>query len=364
MKVFVTGTRGFPGIMGGVETHCRELYPRLVERGIDVTAARRKPYVTADNKRDNWRGVRLVDMYAPRDKHFEAIVHTLLATFKARSWGADVLHIHGIGPGLVTPLARLLGMKVVLTVHSFNYDHDKWNCLAKRILRFGEWVSIRGANKVISISRPIKESLESRYPGRHIELIYNGVNAPQPDAGATVTPVAGIGHKPYILALGRLVPEKGFDILIDAYVKSGLSDKYDLVIAGKADHPTPYSEQLKARSADAGVILPGFVQGAQLRQLISDSALFALPSYHEGLPIALLEAMSFGRDVIASDIEPNRLPQLNDDDYFATGDADALAAKLHERLGDGRQPKSRTYDLSDYDWDRIADATAALYKAI
>lgn len=364
MKVFVTGTRGFPGIMGGVETHSRELYPRLVQRGIDVTAARRKPYLTDDNKAKTWQGVKMVDLYAPRDKHFEAIVHTLLATFKARFMGADVLHIHGIGPGLVTPLARLLGMKVVLTVHSFNYDHDKWNSLAKRILHIGEWVSIRGANRVISISRPIKQSLESRYPNRHIELIYNGVNKPVPVGDQPVMPVAGVGSKPYILALGRLVPEKGFDVLVEAYVKSGLSDRYDLVIAGKADHPTPYSEQLKAQAASAGVILPGFVQGAQLRKLISEAALFALPSYHEGLPIALLEAMSYGRDVIASDIEPNRLPQLSDDDYFTAGDSDALADKLRQRLADGHTPQSRNYDLSDYDWDRIADATAALYKSL
>lgn len=356
MKIVVIGTRGIPGIQGGVETHCEELYPRIAAMGHDVTVMRRRNYVTDDNRLKQYKGVKLVDLYAPNGKSLEAIVHTTLAVFKARRLKPDVLHIHGIGPGILAPVARMMGMKVVLTVHSFNYDHDKWNRFGKYILRLGERWSTRWANRIISISQPIKESLETRYPGRKVELIFNGVNKPHEVAAAAP------GGKPYLLALGRLVPEKGFDILIKAFVKSGLKDKYDLVIAGEADHATPYSEQLKADAREAGIIMPGYVTGEPLRRLMAGTDLFLLPSRTEGLPIALLEAMSYGLDVLVSDIPANRLPQLAPDDFFKAGDTDALASRLIEKAAAGK--RSREYDLAPYNWDNIARRTAEVYESL
>ena len=361
MKLFVTGTRGFPGIMGGVETHCEQLYTRIAGRGIGVTVARRKPYLTEANRGAHCGDIEFADIYAPHDKHFEAIVHTFLAIIRARRSGADILHIHGIGPGLLAPMARLLGLKVVLTVHSFNYDHDKWNAAAKSVLRLGEWCSIRWANAVIAISGPIRRSLAERYPKKKINLIYNGVNGAQPTGDRSYLSQIGVGERPYILALGRFTPEKGFHDLVEAYRKSGLSGSCDLVIAGAPDHETDYSRKLVQGARSAGVILPGFVSGSPLRQLFSGATLSVLPSYNEGLPIAMLEAMSYGLDIIASDIEPNRLPMLAPDDFYPLGDTDALAAALRRKT---EMPKRRHYDLSPFDWDRVADATLELYKSI
>lgn len=360
MKIYVTGTRGFPGVMGGVETHCAELYSRIaLEPDMDITVARRTPYLNEGNRDARYPGITFADISAPRSKHFEAITHTFKAVFDARRRGADAVHIHGIGPGMVAPLARLMGMKVVLTIHSFNYDHDKWNSLAKSILRLSEVISTHSASRVISISRPIRAALGRKYPKLPVELIYNGVNAPMPAAGPS--PVAT--KRPYMLALGRLTPEKGFDVLVDAYVRSGLRGKVDLVIAGAADHPTPYAESLKAAAADAGVIMPGFVTGQPLADLMAGASLFVLSSRTEGLPIAMLEAMSYGLDIVASDIEPNRIDALPADAVFREGDADALAAKLAEKFADGLPPR-RVYDLSAYDWDRIARDTASLYRSL
>ncbi len=363
MKIVVIGTRGIPGIQGGVETHCEELYPRVAALGHDVTVMRRRNYVTDNNRMEQYKGAQLVDLYAPSSKSLEAIVHTTLAVFKARRLKPDVLHIHGIGPGLLAPVARMLGMKVVLTVHSFNYDHDKWNRFAKSILRLGERLSTRWANRIISISGPIKDSLESRYPSRDIKLIFNGVNKPpQVDLKDSSPAVPGLGKKPYFLALGRLVPEKGFDLLIKAFAQSGLKDHYDLVIAGEADHPTPHSEQLKADAREAGIIMPGYISGEPLRKLMAGADLFLLPSRTEGLPIALLEAMSYGLDVVASDIPANRLPQLAANDFFKAGDIDALAARLKEKAAAGK--RRREYNLSAYNWDNIARRTAEVYESL
>lgn len=362
MKLFVTGTRGFPGIMGGVETHCEQLYTRLARKGIEVVVARRKPYVTDANRNASFDGVRFVDICAPRDKHFEAIVHTFLAIFRARREKSDVLHIHGIGPGLLAPLARLLGMKVVLTVHSFNYDHDKWNAVAKSILRLGEWCSIRWANAVIAISGPIHRSLSERYPHKRINLIYNGVNTGKPTERRDYLQTIGVGERPYIFALGRFTPEKGFHDLVAAYEKSGLRGTCDLVIAGAADHETEYSRKLIEEGRRVGAVMPGFISGDSLRQLFSGASLSVLPSYNEGLPIAMLEAMSYGIDIISSDIEPNRLPMLQSDDFYKVGDVDALSAAMKRKMS--AIPQRRHYDLTPFDWDLVAATTLDLYKSL
>ena len=136
MKVVVTGTRGIPNILGGVETHCEELFPRIAQKGIDITIIRRKSYV--HDSLQEYQGVKLTDVKTPKKKSFEAIIHTFKAILKAKSLHADIVHIHAIGPALLTPLARLLGMKVVFTHHGPDYDRDKWGKAAKVMLKAGE----------------------------------------------------------------------------------------------------------------------------------------------------------------------------------------------------------------------------------
>ena len=168
----------------------------------------------------------------------------------------------------------------------------------------------------------------------------------------------GIGAKPYILALGRLTPEKGFHDLIEAFAQSGLSKKIDLVIAGSAEPDNQYANKLKQAAKEASVLMPGFVSGSALHQLLTHANLFVLPSYNEGLPIALLEALSYNLDVVVSDIEPNKLDLIDSDCFFQLGNIDALAEKLIKKALKGTK---YTYDLSQFNWDRIAELTASVY---
>lgn len=129
MKIVVTGTRGIPNIMGGVETHCEELFPRIARKGFEVTVIRRKSYVR--DTLSSYKGITLSDIETPRKKSLEAIVHTFRAIVRAKRLKADIVHLHAVGPALLTPLARLLGMKVVFTHHGPDYDRDKWGMAAK-----------------------------------------------------------------------------------------------------------------------------------------------------------------------------------------------------------------------------------------
>lgn len=369
MKIVVIGTRGIPDIQGGVETHCQQLYPRIAARGHDVTIIRRDTYVTPGNRRDSYRGVKLIDLHTPRRKSLEAIIHTTRAVLRARQLHPDILHIHAIGPAIVTPLARLLGMKVVMTNHGPDYDRAKWGRLAKTVLRLGERLGTRWSNRVIVISRVIAELLERQYRFTDSTLIYNGVVKPRAGIPADTLGQWQLTPGHYILGMGRLVKEKGFHDLIDAYamLPDTIRSSYRLVIAGDADHPDAYSEALKRQAAATpGVIMTGFITGEPLQQLLAHAALFAMPSYHEGLPIALLEALSHRLDVAVSDIPACVIKPLDPgNDLFTVGDKKALANLIQRKLSHGGQePVRRDYNLSDYDWDIIADQTIRVYNSL
>ena len=359
MRIAVIGTRGIPDIQGGVETHCQELFPRIAAMGHDVTVIRRRSYVTPDLPRKEWRGVKLIDLYTPRKKSLEAIVHTFLAVCRARALSPDIVHIHAVGPSLLTPLARLLGLRVVVTNHGPDYDRAKWGRMAKAVLRAGERAAARFANREIVISKVIAQIQADRYGRTDTDLIYNGVNPPQLPVADDYVRSLGLVPGRYVLGLGRFVEEKGFHDLIDAFVKAAPAG-WKLVLAGDADHEDAYSRHLKEKAAAAGVVLTGFIKGEKLHQITGNAGVYAMTSYHEGLPIALLEALSYGLDAVVSNIPANRLECLDAGQFYRVGDVDALAASLSAACA--RDSHRRTYDLSAYNWDAIARQTVEVYR--
>jgi glycosyltransferase involved in cell wall biosynthesis len=363
LKVFVTGTRGIPEIQGGVETHCEQLYPPMkVQQNIDITVIRRSAYVTPANNVGIYKNIKVKTLYSPKSKSFEAIVHSLLAVLYAAIKRPDILHIHAVGPNLVTPLARLLGLKVVMTHHGPDYERKKWGRLAKTFLKLGEWAGVKFANKVIVISNGIGKGILQKYGRKDYVLIPNGVPKAVKDNGVEYISSLGLEPQGYIFALGRFVPEKGFDYLIKAWKQSSASKEYKLVIAGDADHETDYSLELKELAKQEGVILTGFIKGSPLYQLYTHAKLFVIPSFYEGLPIALLEAMSYDLNILASDIEPNLEVKLPSTTYFKTGSIEDLSSRINEKLAGSTA--SCSYDMSRYNWDSIANETYGVYKKV
>ncbi|MFT4095292.1 MAG: glycosyltransferase family 4 protein [Niabella sp.] len=364
MKIIVTGTRGIPGILGGVETHSEELYPKIKELQpqADIELIRRSAYVTAANKVDSYKGISIKTLYAPKSKSFEAIIHSFIAVMYAAVKRPDVLHVHAVGPNLVTPLARLLGLKVIMTHHGPDYERQKWGRLAKIFLKTGEWCGVKFANRIIVISEGIGKHLERRYHKKDYTVIPNGVPPVQRNENTDMLDRSGIEKGKYIFTLGRFVPEKGFDYLIRAFKKSGIHSSYKLVIAGDADHESDYSLSLKQLGKHNGIVMPGFVKGPDLQALFTHCRLFVLPSFYEGLPISLLEAMSYKCAILASGIDANREVKLPEYLYFEAGNEDQLAEKLQSDLS--VQLPNCSYDLSRYNWSEIAGRTYAVYKEV
>lgn len=362
MKIVVVGLRGFPNIQGGIETHCEELYPRLVQLGCECIVVRRSHYVKETPPLVSYKGVLFKDFKTPCITGLEAVIHTFKGVWYAKKNHADILHVHAIGPSITIPFAKWLGLKVVMTHHGPDYDREKWGWFARMVLRMGEWFAAQWADEIISISTIISEILEKKYKrSNHVHLIYNGISSYSPVKGTDYISSLGLQSGKYILAVGRLVEEKRFDKLIMAFVKAKLPD-YKLIIAGESDYVTNYCCFLKNFAAENSVLMPGVVKGKHLWELYSHAALFVLPSSHEGLPITLLEAMSFKRKVLTSNIPANLAIGLPARNYFSLNDLDDFIEHIRQLLADSTEEQS--YDLSLYDWNRIARQTREIYHEL
>jgi Glycosyltransferase len=365
MRVVIVGTRGFPGVQGGVENHCENLAIHLVKLGCEVIVFTRMPYV--DHAVTNYNGVRLISLPTIRHKSLEAFIHTFFAIIASSKYKPDIIHIHGIGPGFFAWLARMLGHKVVLTTHGSNYKHLKWNKVERAILKFFERQSLKWSHGIIAISAVIAEELKQNY-NQDAVMIPNGVNILKPAQSKEKLWELDIISEKYILAVGRLVPEKGFHDLIKAFCDLNLED-WKLIIVGNADLQTSYSTfLLREGQHHQQILFTGFLTGIPLYELYSHAGLFILPSYYEGLPISLLEAMSFGLTCIVSDIEGNRNLKLPEENYFEAGDIEHLKATILKLMAKQRTHAEKLaqidYIKENYSWEKIAASTYQVYKKV
>lgn len=366
IHVMMLGLRGFPDVQGGVETHVQHLGIELLQSHITLSVIVRAPYMR-HYPQDNWKGIRFYRVWSPKSKGLEAIVHSFLGVLLAAVKRPDILHIQAIGPAIVAPLARLLGLRVVVTHHGPDYDRQKWGRFATAILRLGERFGVKSANRTIVISQTIQDLVRHKY-GVETVKIPNGVNLPE--LAATTSALAQFDLQPqrYFLMVTRLVPEKRHLDAIAAF-RAAAVPGWKLVIVGRSDHPDGYTRQvLDAAEQQDGVVMAGFQSGLALAELYSHAGLFLLPSSHEGLPIALLEALSFGLPVLASNIPPHTELELGQDRYFALGDSVEMAQRMvdwsQRPLSPGQRQAVRAWVAERYHWPRIAQATAAVYTAV
>lgn len=362
--VIFVGLRGIPEIQGGVETHVAAISARLAERGWRVEVLGRAPYLPSQRPY-TWKGVTVTPVWAPRSRSFEALAHTALGLVVAAGRNPDLVHIHAIGPALLTPFARLLGLHVVVTHHGFDYERQKWGRLAKSILRAGEAMGMLFSHANIGVSKVIVDSVRRRF-SVGATFIPNGVENPFPQQDTSHLDRIAVTPRRYVLSVGRIVEEKRHLDLIRAFARLG-DPGLKLVIAGTADHAGRYQREVEAAAAATpGVVMAGFQRGEALSQLYRHARLFVLPSSHEGMPMVLLEALSYGAPCLASDIDANLALDLGADSYFPLGDIAALAQALRAKLAapnptEGAERAARVLD--SFGWGAIVDRTMEVYES-
>jgi len=365
VRVAVIGSRGMPGVPGGIERHVEELYPRLAALGVDVTVYARREYVPEGGV---VHGVRVVTLPAPGGRYGEALSHTARSIAHASRGRFDLLHMHAIGPGVLLPEARLLGLRPdVLTFHSFDYRRSKWGAGARAFLRACEVVSVRSADALIAVSLAGAQHIETTY-GRRVVHIPNGPGRLQPRPPGPLLRRLGLDADGYILCVGRLSPEKCLEDVIAA-ARQGLPG-VPLVLVGDTSFTGDYIRRLRAL-AGGEVLFPGYLHGRDLEELYTSALAYVIASEIEGLSLSLLEAMSLGCPIVASDIPGNRegLGEPPAGLTFAVHDVRGLAGQLRRLAGDPALRTSladaaRTRVRTTFDWDAIAAATLEVYRRV
>lgn len=358
MIVYVFGTRGFPKIQGGVEKHCEFLYPKLSEK-FNISIFRRKAFLTPDSPK-KMGTINFIDLPSTKIKGFESFFHSFLCTIYCLIKRPDIIHIHNIGPGIFIPFLKLFKLKVILTYHSPNYEHKKWGFFARFILKTGELFSLKGANTIIFVNKKQMLSLSLKTKNKSV-FIPNGIVKQAPARKTNYIDHLQLSPQKYILAVGRITQEKGFDYLIDAYILLQ-NPNYKLVIAGGIDHNSLFSNQFKKKAQENNIILTGYIEGEELQQLYSHAKLFVLPSYNEGYPIVLLEAINYHLPILASDISANKQINLPMAAYFPVGDSFKLKEKMEYALQNSL--KLTEYNQSLFTWEDISRQVEEIYNKV
>ena len=371
MKIAVFGHKRIPSREGGVEIVVGELSSRMAALGHEVTCYNRGGHHVSGAEFDetaltHWQGVKLKTVPTLDKKGLAAVTSSFFAAFSCAFSRADVVHIHAEGPAFMCWLPKLLGKKVVVTVHGLDWQREKWKSgFGAKYIRWGEKMAIRFADEIIVLSRNVQNYFKETY-GRDTVRIPNGVTKPEIRQVQEIRARFGLEKDGYILFLGRLVPEKGVHYLLEAY--RGLNTDKKLVIAGGASDTDAYVHQLKILAAeDPNVIFTGFVQGEILEELYSNAWVYVLPSDVEGMPLSLLEAMSYGNCCVVSDI-PECAEVVEDQAaVFPRGDVAGLQNCLqhlcdHEDVVAGHKQSARDFICEKYNWDDVTERTLVRYQ--
>lgn len=369
LNIAMLGQKRVPSREGGVEVVVEELSTRMVAMGHRVTCYNRSGHHISGKEFDtealkSYKGIRLKTVPTVNRKGFAAMTSSVFGALFCAFSPYDVVHFHAEGPCAMLWLPKLFGKRCIATIHGIDWQRAKWGGLASRYIKFGEWVAVHCADEIIVLSQNVQNYFLETY-GRKTVFIPNGISRPVCCQPQEITALYGLGKNDYILFLGRLVPEKGLANLVLAF-RQVKTDKKLVIAGGSSDSGVFKRELIALADGDDRILFTDFVQGRPLEELYSNAYFYTLPSDLEGMPLSLLEAMSYGNACLVSDI-PECTEVVKDHAVtFQKGNRDDLQEKL-QMLCDSPETVARfkegacEYILGKYNWDDVVQQTLALY---
>ena len=368
VKIAMLGHKRIPSREGGIEIVVEELSTRMAAAGHSVTAFNRKgKHVSGGTveRVNEYKGVKIVEVPTIDRKGLAAFSSAFFASLRAGLGDFDVVHIHAEGPAFFSFIPKLFGKRVIVTIHGLDWQRAKWGKFASWIIRTGEKNAVKYADEIIVLSQGVQEYFRREY-GRETVFIPNGVNRPEKKEAQEIKEKWELTRDSYILFLGRIVPEKGEHYLIEAFREIDTDKK--LVIAGGISDTVGYGKELKELAAgDKRVIFTGFVQGRALEELYSNAYVYVLPSDLEGMPLSLLEAMSYGNCCLVSDIKECTEVVEDKAVVFRKSDVSDLGEKLqdicnHLKKVDELKRQATDFICRKYNWDEVTKKTEGIYN--
>lgn len=372
LRIAMIGHKRVPSREGGVEIVVEEISKRLVKQGHTVHAYNRrgqhisgKEYETVSKRINEYDGIKLIQIFTVNKKGLAALTSSFFATIRALFGKYDVIHYHAEGPSAMLLIPHIFGIRTISTIHGLDWKRAKWGGFATKYLKFGEWVAAKYADEVIVLSRNVQEYFKEKY-NRETKFIYNGIERTQLIPASIIEEKWNLKKDEYILFLGRIVPEKGLSYLIDAFKKVNTSKK--LVIAGGASDTNKFMNEIKEKaSKDDRILFTGFVTGRILEELYSNAYIYVLPSDIEGMPISLLEAMSYANCCVVSDIPECSEVVEENGVIFKQGNVNDLNNKLqwlceNEDIVEKYKNEAAEFITKKYNWDDVVSKTVELYR--
>lgn len=361
LREVMIGHKRIPTREGGVEIVVRELSVRLAEWGNKVEVYNRWDLFTKGGKigKRNYHGVRIRQIPTLHNSKLNAFLYSVLASLRVLWGNYGVIHYHAIGSCAMMWIPAFFGKRTIVTVHGLDWQRAKWSRFASMYLMLGEWMAVHCADEMIVLSRGNQRYFKEKY-GRSTHLIPNGLEKHDPQGAEIITSKYGVGKNDYVLYLARIVPEKGLHYLLNAFLQVDTDKR--LIIAGGLDFEDEYCQKImEMAKRDKRVALAGLVQGHEWEELFSNCSLYVLPSDIEGMPMSLLEAISFGKRCLASDIEENVEAGKGTITHFRQGDVEDLCEKIQYLLDHPDEGFSDTKEIVWENWDSVAQKTLELY---
>lgn len=370
IRILQLGHKRVPSREGGIEIVVGELSTRMARLGHEITCYNRKRKhvngrVQNNEKMQSYQGVHLKNIPTLDFKGLAAVSSSIFGGIGAALGKYDVVHFHAEGTALLCWLPRLFGKRVIVTIHGLDWQRAKWGKFASFYIKCGERCAAKFAHEIVVLNRANQKYFYETY-GRKTIYIPNGVNRPKTLSANLISEKYGLQKDDYILYLGRLVPEKGIRYLIEAYRR--LDTNKRLVIAGGSSDTEEFVCQMKALAGgDKRILFTGFVRGKELGELYSNAYFYVLPSDVEGMPLSLLEAMSYGNCCLVSDIPGCAEVVENKAVLFQHGNMEDLEKKLswlcnQESVVRKYRREAANYICYKYNWDEIVEKTIALYQ--
>ena len=371
LNIAMLGHKRIPSREGGVEIVVEELCTRMVQLGHRVCCYNRKGHHVSGSEFDGasqkeYKGVRIKEVLTVDKKGLAAVTSSFFASLRAAFGRYDVVHVHAEGPAAFCWLPKFFGKRVIVTVHGIDWAREKWQSgFGRKYIHFGERCAVRFADEIVVLSKGVQDYFMDTY-GRQTRFIPNGVSRPEKREADLIRTRFGLEKDGYILFLGRLVPEKGLRYLISAF-KNVNTDK-KLVIAGGSSDTDDFMAEIKELAfGDGRILFTGFVQGQLLEELYSNAYIYTLPSDLEGMPLSLLEAMSYGNCCLTSDIEECASVTAENGVTFRKSSVKDLTGKLQMLCDDAAQVRAckenaADYICSKYSWDTVVEQTLQLYQ--
>ncbi|MDR1624466.1 MAG: DUF1972 domain-containing protein [Tannerellaceae bacterium] len=354
-QVAIVGTQGVPASYGGFES--------LVENIIGENCSPNIQYTVfcsgkdMRDKKETYKGCRLI--YIPLHANgVQSIAYDILSMLRAIR-GYDVILVLGTSGCMFLPILKLLSSsRMIINIDGLEHRRGKWSKLERWVLKYSEAMAVKYADVIVADNKGIQDYVTETYNTSSTLIAYGGDhvdrNVPEKLQNTYLTGY-GLKRNKYAITVCRIEPENNCHIILEAFARN---PQRTFVFVGNWDH-NKYARHLKEKYARYThiVILDAIYNLDILYTLRVNAGMYIHGHSAGGTNPSLVEAMFFGRPILAYNVTYNK-ETTNNEAYYFSDNEELSRLIIRENLSGGQM---KEYAQANYTWKRIAIQYEALY---